>query len=211
MSEQKRDIGRVQLHSLDDLGIYIHKMRNWKALLRSAGVLAGAEIGAALGAITIHSKLYVKHYDAKREKSYDYGLVGARKITQAGVVYLVAAWQAANSTLGNFKYHGCGTGTNSESNADTALQTECTTVLNPDSTRATGSQTVQSGGVVNNILQSVGTLTFDGSATVTEHGLLSQAATGGGTLWDRTVFTGISVVTVDTMTFTYQCTVSYEA
>jgi hypothetical protein len=43
---------------------------------------------------------------------------------------------------------------------------------------------------------------------VTEHGIFSQAATGGGTLWDRSVFSAINVVSGDSIQFTYTCTVS---
>src|SRR5512141_850382 len=88
---QSEALRMLKLYNLDDLGIYLHKARNWKALLRSAGVLAGAEIGAALGAVTIHSKLFAKHHDARRDVWLNYGLLSCRKVTQAGVVYLVAA------------------------------------------------------------------------------------------------------------------------
>lgn len=133
----------------------------------------------------------------------NYGTVGYRVITSAGVGYLVDAWQ--NSTeVENLKYHGCGTGTTAEASGDTALVTESTTALNPDSTRATGTQTEAAA----NIIQSVGTVTFDASAAITEHGLFSQAATGGGSLWDRTVFSAINVASGDSIQFTYQGTLS---
>lgn len=136
----------------------------------------------------------------------DYGVLSHRKVTTAGVAFLVDAWQ--NSVeLENMKYHGCGTGTNAESNGDTALQTESTTALNPDSTRATGSLTESAA----NVFRTVGTLTFDAGAAVTEHGILSQAATGGGTLWDRSVFSAINVVSADSIQFTYDLTANAEA
>lgn len=132
-----------------------------------------------------------------------YGTVGYRVITSAGVAYLVDAWQ--NSTeVENLKYHGCGTGTTAEASGDTALVTESTTALNPDSTRATGTQTETSA----NVLKSAGTVTFDNTAAITEHGLFSQAATGGGTLWDRTVFSAINVVSGDSIAFEYSVTLS---
>ena len=81
--------------------------------------------------------------------------------------------------------------------------TECTTALNPDSTRATGTTAE---GASANIFSTVGTLTFDNTAAVIEHGLLSQAATGGGTLWDRSLFSAINVVSGDSIQFTYQAT-----
>jgi hypothetical protein len=132
------------------------------------------------------------------------GLLGTRVITDAAVAYMVDDWDGGSATIDDFNYHGCGTGTNAEAVGDTALQTESTTVLNPNSTRATGTKSQPSA----NIMRSVGTLTFDGSAAVTEHGLLSQAATGGGTLFDRTVFSAVNVVSGDSIQFTYSATLS---
>lgn len=132
----------------------------------------------------------------------DYGVVGYRVVTTAGVGFLVDAWQ--NSVeMEIMKYHGCGTGVGAEAVGDTALGTECTSALNPDNTRATGSLAE---GASANIFSTVGTLTFDAGAAVTEHGILSQAATGGGVLWDRTLFSAVNVASGDSIQFTYQCT-----
>lgn len=140
----------------------------------------------------------------------NYGVLGYRVITDAGVAFMVDDWDvntaSATNDITTFKYHGCGTGTTNEAAGDTALVTESTTALNPDSTRATGTQSQPSA----NIIRSVGTLTFDADAAVTEHGLFSQAATGGGTLWDRTKFAAINVVgaSADSIVFTYNGTLS---
>ena len=125
----------------------------------------------------------------------DYGVVSYRVVTDAGVAFIVDDWTDSTTDITNLKYHGAGTGTNAESASDTALQTESTTALNPDSTRATGTMTQPSA----NIQRSVGTLTFDATAAITEHGIFSQAATGGGTLWDRSVFSAINVVSGDSI------------
>lgn len=131
----------------------------------------------------------------------DLGVLSNRVVTTAGVGFIVDAWQ--NSVeLENMKYHGVGTGTNAEAASDTALQTESTTILNPDSTRATGTQSEASATAI----QSVATVTFDGSGAITEHGILSQSATGGGVLWDRSIFSAINVVNGMTIVFTYTCT-----
>jgi hypothetical protein len=132
----------------------------------------------------------------------DYGVVSYRMVTTAGVTALATDFKDGTAEVTNFKYHGCGTGVGAEATGDTTLGTESTTVLNPDSTRATGVNTNPSA----NVYQSVGTLTFDGSAAVTEHGILSQAATGGGTLWDRSVFAAVNVSSGDSIQFTYQGT-----
>ncbi len=133
----------------------------------------------------------------------DYGVVSRRVVTTAGATWLVDAWQGTYEPE-TMKYVGAGTGTTSEASGDIALAAECTTALNPDSTRATG--TLGESSAV--VLTIVGTLTFDASVAVTEHGIFNQAATGGGTLWDRSVFSAINVVSGDSITFTYSLTVT---
>lgn len=137
----------------------------------------------------------------------DYGVVSRKVITTAGVNFLVDAFQNIVEPE-ILKYHGIGTGTNAEAIGDTALQTELTTQYNPDSTRATGSLTEGSSA---NIYRTVGTNTLDsGTPAITEHGILSQAATGGGTLWDRSVFSAINLVGAngDGLQTTYDMTAS---
>ncbi len=163
-------------------------------------------VAAVFRVPTLRSKLTIQVRRASGQW-VDYGTVSYRKITKAGVTALVNNWQAA--TVIPFNYHGCGTGATAEANTDTVLVTESTTVLNPDNVRATGVKTVV--GTDNNILHTEGTVTFDGSAGIQEHGLFSQAATGGGTLWDRSVFSIINVASGDSILFKYECTVAYEA
>lgn len=134
--------------------------------------------------------------------STDYGVVSRRVVTTAGVTWLTDCWDGTYEPE-TMKYHGCGTGTGAEAVGDTALGTESTTALNPDSTRATGTLVGAAG-----VLTTVATLTFDGSAAITEHGLFNQAATGGGTLWDRSLFSAINVVSGDSIQFTYAVTFS---
>lgn len=154
-----------------------------------------------LGLPTMYGTLFLTVIRADG-RVVDLGLASMRVVTTAGVNYLVDAFQ--NTTeLENFKFHGLGTGTNAEASADTALQTELTTAYNPDSTRATGS-TIE--GASANIYRTVGTNTVDGTAAVTEHGILSQAATGGGTLWDRSVFSVVNLASGDSLQSTYDCT-----
>lgn len=128
---------------------------------------------------------------------YDYGVVSYRVVTDAGVAYIVDDWDGGANTIDNFNYHGCGTGTTAEAAGDTALVTESTTILNPNDTRATGTKSQPAA----NQMRSVGVVTFDGSGAITEHGIFSQAATGGGTLLDRSVFSAINVAAADTITF----------
>jgi hypothetical protein len=116
------------------------------------------------------------------------------------VGFLVDAWENLVE-MEIMKFHGVGTGTTAEAAGNTALVTESTTALNPDSTRATGSLTEGAA----NVFITVGTLTFDASAATTEHGLFSQAATGGGVMWDRTMYSAstINVASGDSIQFTY--------
>ncbi len=125
----------------------------------------------------------------------DYGVVSYRLVTDAGVAFFVDDWDGSVTDITTIKYHGCGTGSTAEAAADTALVTESTTALNPDSTRATGTATQPAA----NQYRSVGTATFDAVAAITEHGLFSQAATGGGTLWDRSIFSAINVASGDSI------------
>lgn len=134
----------------------------------------------------------------------DYGVVSYRVVTSAGVNYLVDDFDAATGSadVTNFKYHGIGTGGTAEASGDTALVTESTTALNPDSTRATGTGSQPSA----NIYQTVGTLTADTTIAVTEHGLFTAASTGTGTLWDRSLFTVINLASADSIQTTYAVT-----
>lgn len=134
----------------------------------------------------------------------EYGLASLRVVTTAGVNFIVDAFQNTVE-LEILKYHGIGTGTNAEAVGDTALQTELTTQYNPDSTRATGT-TTEGGGA--NVYRTVGTNTVDASVAITEHGILSQAATGGGTLLDRSVFSAINLASGDSLQSTFDLTVT---
>ena len=156
------------------------------------------------GIVTITPVLEARHYNAKTRQWTDYGVLSYHVVTDAGVAFIVDDWDNSGTDMSTLNYHGCGTGTTAEAAGDTALVTESTTALNPDSTRATGTATQPAA----NQYRSVGVVTFDASAAITEHGLLSQAATGGGTLWDRSVFSAINVASGDSISFTYTATLS---
>jgi hypothetical protein len=133
----------------------------------------------------------------------DYGLVGLKVVTTAGVTKIVDFLRANDTTTGqNFKYHSLGTGSTAEAVGDTALVTELTTEYNPDSTRATGSQT-NNGATV---YRTVGSNTLDGTpgAALREHGI--HSASSGGTLLDRTVYAAITLSSGDTFVSTYDLT-----
>jgi len=155
------------------------------------------------GIVTFTSELRIKLIKASGEW-IDYGVVSRRCVTDTGVAFVVDAWDNRATSLENMNYHGLGTGAGDESAAETALVAECTNVLNPDSTRATGVRSQPAA----NQYRSVGTLTFDDAAAVIEHGLLSQAATGGGVLWDRSLFAAINTASGDSIQSTYTLTLT---
>lgn len=149
----------------------------------------------------MHGRLFLKVIKANGEV-WDYGHIGCHLVTTVGKGFITDAWQ--NSVeLENMKYHGIGTGTTAAAAGDTALETETTTSLNPNDTRATGSLTE---GASANIFRTVGTNAVDNTVACTEWGLLSQAATGGGVLFDRQVFSAVNLASGDSIQTTYDLT-----
>ena len=121
----------------------------------------------------------------------DFGISSLRVVTDTGVGFIVDAFQ--NSVeLENMKFHGYGTGGAAEAVGNTALTTELTTQYATDNVRPTGSTAETAA----NIYQTVATLSPDtgGTIAITEHGVFSQAATGGGVMIDRTLFSAVNIV-----------------
>jgi len=133
----------------------------------------------------------------------DLGVVSRRVITDAGVAAVVNAFRNTFE-LELFNYHALGTGSTAEAVAQTTLVTELTTQYSTDNTRPTGAQSAPAA----NQYQSVATITVDAAVTITEHGLFSQAAAPGGTLWDRSVFAGLALNSGDSIIATYIATVT---
>jgi hypothetical protein len=126
------------------------------------------------------------HRDQLLASIEEHGVVSRKVITNAGIDFLMADWAAGASDINTFKYHGLGTATTAEAATQTALTTEITTAYNPDNTRATGTAVVNAAPNPDTITLT-GTNTLDGAATIEEHAIFSQAATGGGTMWDRSL------------------------
>lgn len=157
----------------------------------------------ALNLANFYGSLYLTHIRADGEIT-EYGLASMRQVTTAGVGYIVDGFQTSTSVEPeNMKYHGIGTGGTAEASTDTALVTESTTALNPDSTRATGT-TIE--GASANIYRTVGTLTADASIACTEHGVFSTSGTGTGVLLDRSLFSVVNLLTGDSLQATYDLT-----
>jgi hypothetical protein len=152
------------------------------------------------GVATLQGRLFVKVHrlDGRWE---DYGLVSTRVVTTAGVNFIVDAFQNLVE-LENMKFHAAGTSSAVEAAADIAPTTELTTQYSSDNTRPTGTTTE---GATGNIYRSVGTVTVDAGVTVTEHALMA-AASGAAACLDRSIFTGIVLISGEGIQFTYELT-----
>ena len=180
------------------------EVNQWRRgnLRRFFGELWRIALARKLGTFHMFGALYL---DVHRPHApiVHLGLAGLRSITDAGVAFLVDAWQNIVE-LEIMKYHALGTGTTGESATHTALVTELTTEYTGN-VRATGSLTE---GATANIFRSVGTNTLDGTpgAALREHMLMSQAAIGGGVGWDRTLYGAITLISGESLTSTYDMT-----
>lgn len=171
---------------------------NWKHNVSKRG-FPEVKIAERYGIPTVYGALMVtKVIDGRL---VPYGLASLRVVTNNGVGAIVDAFQNLVE-LETFKYHGIGTGTTAEAAGDSALVTELTTQYNPDSTRATGTLTE----AASNIFQTVATNNVDASVAITEHGVFTQAATGGGTLLDRSVFAAVNLASGDGLQTDYRLT-----
>jgi hypothetical protein len=171
--------------------------------------LRGEVLESISGIWVLKSRLHVAVYRGLTSEYGDpgsvenHGVVSRKLITNNGVAYLVDAWQNIVE-METMKYHGIGTGSTADNASDSALVTESTTALNPDSTRATGTTTESSAPV----FVTVGTATVDATTAVAEHGIFSQAATGGGVLWDRSLTGTQNLSSGDSLQATYSMTAS---
>jgi hypothetical protein len=181
--------------------VYRWRIANLPFLMRGFKTVA---IARTMGLPHFHGTLYLDSFKLDG-RTIEYGLVGFRLVTTVGVNYLADVWQGTVE-LEDMKYHALGTGSTAEAVGDTALVTELTTEYTGN-VRATGSLT--EGGSAN-VFRTVGTNTLDGTpgAALREHGILNQAATGGGVLWDRTVYAAITLVSGEALQSTYDATFS---
>ena len=175
------------------------KIKNLPNLMRGMPGVLLAELGGKVGLVAPVGRLYARKVGADGSIT-NYGLIGTRVVTTAFCEFMVDQLIAEGSTWGDFKYHDSGTGITAENATDTGMETEST--VQTDDLRAVGTQ-VEGTSVQ---YRSVGTITYDGSAAITEHGLFNNTRVGGGTLMDRTVFSAINVASGDSIQFTYTLT-----
>lgn len=123
-----------------------------------------------------------------------------KKVTTAFVNDIVDNLIAETSAFGDYKFHDSGTGVTAENPAQTALVTP-TGIARATGTQVEGAQTYE--------YKSVGTITYDNTYAIVEHGLFNVASAG--TLMDRTVFAAINVVLNDQIEFTFTIQFAAEA
>jgi len=193
-----RDLLRKALPNTGNREVDSYRLRNFPNVARGLAVIAAAKkIGANTHFGVVSA--FVKRADGTE---LDLGVISCRVVTDVGVGFIVDAFQ--NSVeLEIMKYHGFGTGSNAEAVGNTALHTELTTQYASDNTRPTGSTTE---GATANIYRTVGTLSPDATVAITEHGIFSQAATGGGVLLDKSLFSAINLISGDSLQITYDLT-----
>ena len=177
----------------------LHNALRWVYLRGWLGYHAAPIFGRLFGFGTFVSSLRLMVRKADGEM-VDYGVASYRVVTTVGVTAMALSF-GTQASPGNFFYHGIGTGAGAEAVGDTQIATECTTQYNPDNTRATGTHTEAAG-----VYTTVGTNTVDEIAAVTEHGILTQAATGGGSLLDRHLFAAVNLASGDGLQSTYTLT-----
>lgn len=131
----------------------------------------------------------------RQDAEVDLGLVSVNVVTDDGVAFVIDAVQGSE-TISNLKWHGSGTDNTAENQTDSALGTEV-------GSRVSGSQTE---GASANIYQTVATLSYGSSYSIVEHGLFDASSTG--TLFDRSVFSAITVDTSTSIEFTYEWTLN---
>lgn len=124
----------------------------------------------------------------------DYGVISRRVVTDVGVAYLVDCLQNLAEPE-NINWHDSGTGTGNEAVGDTTI-----TPAGP--ARVSGTQSEPAA----NQYRTLGTIVYAGTLAITEHGLFT--ASSAGTLWDRSKFAAINVVSGDSIQFTYTLTVN---
>jgi len=163
---------------------------------------AAAAANGLFGVVTITSDTRVQRFDHRTGTIWDYGVTSRRVVTDAFVAYIVDALDTAQSLFDDFDYGGFGTGSTAEAAAQTALVTELTTEYASDNVRPTGTISQPAA----NQYRMTVTLAPDGSCTVAEFSPFNQAATGGGTMMDRSLTGSQALVSGDTLVVVYTLT-----
>jgi hypothetical protein len=177
------------------LGWTLRNVLRWSFIAGWLGNRGARALSALTGIPTFTAELRAVLIRADGSR-VNYGLLSSRSITTAFVTFVVDQLQTETSVFGDFKYHDSGVGTTAENVANTAMETT------DGESRVSGTQTESAA----NVYVSVGTITYTTTKAITEHGLFNDSSAG--TLMDRSVFSAINVVNLDSIAFTYSLTVS---
>lgn len=197
---EKVSLRKILGHAMPNTGnreIDAYRFKNLPNVLRGIGTIA---IARKVGAPTFFGVVSQTITRANGEV-IDLGVVSCRVVTTTGCGFIVDAFQNLVE-LENMKYHGFGTGAAAEAAGNTALSTELTTEYAVNSTRPTGTTTEASA----TVYRTVATLSPDAPVAITEHGIFDQAATGGGVLLDKSLFSAINLISGDSLATTYDLT-----
>jgi hypothetical protein len=157
--------------------------------------------------LSAYSELFAQHYHTHQRDPFtgelgwleNLGRVSDKKLTIAFRNLLTAQLVTETSVWGDFKYHEVGTDATAESNAQTAL------IAASGIARVAGNQLDGTG-----TYTSAGTIAADTTEVWAEMGLFNAAT--GPTMLDRSVISPtVSVVALDTATFTHVTTFNSES
>lgn len=169
----------------------LYQISNWRAHLR-AWFLGTVNSD---GAITYQGDLSATLIRRDGSKQ-PLGVLSRRVITNAGVTYMRDDFNDGTNDINTFNFHDSGTGTVAEAVGDIALGTAA------GPARVSGTKSVPAA----NQFRSVATIAYTATLAITEHGLFSALTAG--TLWDRSVFAAINVVSGESIQFTYTLTLT---
>lgn len=124
----------------------------------------------------------------------------ATVFSNTGKVDIVDKLDIATGSAADFKYVAWGTGAGTAAATDTTLFTEASEA------RVTGTVSQQTTSVTGDTYQVVGTITADGTKTITNAGLFD--ASSAGDLLIKGDFTGVALVLNDQIEFTFKLVVA---
>lgn len=189
-----------KFHRVDENYVRRNHLR-WGYIKGLLSVKAAKLFSRVTGIPTVTAELraILFRVEGGQKVAIDLGVLSHLLVTDAGVAYVVDDWDGGANIIDNFNYHACGTGVGAEAVGDTAL-TESTTITD----RATGTKSQPTA----NQMRTIGTQTFTGSGAITEHGIFSVVTESSGTLWDRSVFSAINVISGDSIQWTHTTTIN---
>lgn len=187
------------------------RLRNIASKVRDGIVPKGVPVETIWKALGVTKKknqveifgfLSAKHYDKDGNLKADLGLQAVKKVSVNFTNYLAQAFLTSSIKMADFCYHVAGSGSTAENNAQTKMVSET-------GIRRTAAVAL---GTSSNVVSMTATITCVSAFTAIEHGVFDTVASAAGCLLDRSIVTTPpNCVTDDTVTWTYQLTISPEA